>query len=255
MLCASMLLIFHKDSAGGDDDEQVVKSSNKGNDQGKIWTVLAVKITEWGWDKDDRGRALVLHIYVYVEILGGAGEAVADLKQLFSRAEKFGYAEWIEFDASIVRGLAYYTGIVFESIWCVKVPKRVSFFLWTAARGGMLTIDNLVKKNLPLVNWCCLCRCDEETVDHLMLHCKFASALWSETDQVDVRIKAVNLVGKLFALPKQQVAQHYRDLFLEFLKRSSDKSVEIRVSALRCVKAFYMASPSGTESHEIISKL
>ncbi|XP_050243166.1 histidine--tRNA ligase, chloroplastic/mitochondrial isoform X4 [Quercus robur] len=48
------------------------------------------------------------------EILGGAGEAVADLKQLFSLAEKFGYAEWIEFDASIVRGLAYYTGIVFE---------------------------------------------------------------------------------------------------------------------------------------------
>ena len=56
----------------------------------------------------------MLHIYVYVEILGGAGEAVADLKQLFSLAEKFGYAEWIEFDASIVRGLAYYTGIVFE---------------------------------------------------------------------------------------------------------------------------------------------
>ena len=39
-----------------------------------------------------------------------------------------------------------------QSIQCVKVPKRVSFFLWTAARGGILTIDNLVKKNLPLVN-------------------------------------------------------------------------------------------------------
>uniref|UniRef100_A0A2N9ET78 histidine--tRNA ligase n=1 Tax=Fagus sylvatica TaxID=28930 RepID=A0A2N9ET78_FAGSY len=48
------------------------------------------------------------------EILGGAGEAVAELKKLFSLAEKFGYSEWIEFDASIVRGLAYYTGIVFE---------------------------------------------------------------------------------------------------------------------------------------------
>ncbi|XP_075648967.1 sister chromatid cohesion protein PDS5 homolog B isoform X1 [Castanea sativa] len=75
------------------------------------------------------------------------------------------------------------------------------------------------------------------------------------TDQVDVRIKAVNLVGKLFALPKQHVAQHYRDLFLEFLKRFSDKSVEVRLSALQCVKAFYMASPSGTESHEVISAL
>lgn len=49
-----------RDLAGGDDDEQAVKSSDKGNDQGKIWTVLAVKITEWGWDKDDTGRAFVI---------------------------------------------------------------------------------------------------------------------------------------------------------------------------------------------------
>ncbi|GLT25717.1 hypothetical protein SLA2020_008270 [Shorea laevis] len=48
------------------------------------------------------------------EKLGGACEAVADLKKLFSLAEEFGYSEWIQFDASIVRGLAYYTGIVFE---------------------------------------------------------------------------------------------------------------------------------------------
>lgn len=48
------------------------------------------------------------------EILGGAGEAIADLKQLFLLAENFGYSDWIQFDASVVRGLAYYTGIVFE---------------------------------------------------------------------------------------------------------------------------------------------
>lgn len=47
-------------------------------------------------------------------MFGGAGEAVADLKQLLSLAEKFGYSEWIQFDASIVCGLSYYTGIVFE---------------------------------------------------------------------------------------------------------------------------------------------
>ncbi|KAE8684830.1 Histidyl-tRNA synthetase 1 isoform 2 [Hibiscus syriacus] len=48
------------------------------------------------------------------EILGGAGEAITDLKQQFSLAEKFDYSDWIEFDASVVCGLAYYTGIVFE---------------------------------------------------------------------------------------------------------------------------------------------
>ncbi|KAI6675274.1 hypothetical protein NL676_003180 [Syzygium grande] len=48
------------------------------------------------------------------EILGDSGEAISDLRQLFTLAEKFGYSEWIQFDASVVRGLAYYTGIVFE---------------------------------------------------------------------------------------------------------------------------------------------
>lgn len=56
--------------------------------------------------------------YLRTEVLGSAGEAIADLKQLFSLAEKFGYSDWIQFDASIVRGLAYYTGIVFE-VFCI----------------------------------------------------------------------------------------------------------------------------------------
>uniref|UniRef100_A0A0E0CRN6 histidine--tRNA ligase n=1 Tax=Oryza meridionalis TaxID=40149 RepID=A0A0E0CRN6_9ORYZ len=49
------------------------------------------------------------------EVLGSDVEAVADLKKLFSFAEQYGYADWICFDASVVRGLAYYTGIVFEA--------------------------------------------------------------------------------------------------------------------------------------------
>ncbi|KAI3996760.1 hypothetical protein MKX01_041060 [Papaver californicum] len=48
------------------------------------------------------------------EILGSSGDAIAELKQLFSLADRFGYSDWIQFDACVVRGLAYYTGIVFE---------------------------------------------------------------------------------------------------------------------------------------------
>ncbi|KAJ9673634.1 hypothetical protein PVL29_023280 [Vitis rotundifolia] len=73
------------------------------------------------------------------------------------------------------------------------------------------------------------------------------------TDQVDVRIKAVNLIGKLFSLPEHHVVQEYRHLFVEFLKRFSDKSAEVRVSALQCAKACYMANSSGTESLEILT--
>jgi histidyl-tRNA synthetase len=49
------------------------------------------------------------------EVLGEESEAVAELRELFRLAEQYGYAEWLQFDACIVRGLAYYTGIVFEA--------------------------------------------------------------------------------------------------------------------------------------------
>ena len=67
-----------------------------------------------------------------------------------------------------------------KSIWCVKTPKRVSFFMWTAAWGKILTIDNLFKKGLSLVGWCCLCRCGRKIVSHLLHHCDIIYALWSE---------------------------------------------------------------------------
>ncbi|KAG4954297.1 hypothetical protein JHK87_039891 [Glycine soja] len=73
--------------------------------------------------------------------------------------------------------------------------------------------------------------------------------------EVDVRIKAVNLVGKLFAL-QHPVVQKYHELFVEFLKRFSDKSVDVRISALQCAKAFYLANPyDGTDSREIMTSI
>ncbi|XP_044473581.1 histidine--tRNA ligase, chloroplastic/mitochondrial-like isoform X2 [Mangifera indica] len=39
---------------------------------------------------------------------------VLSIKSLTELEENFGYSDWIQFDASVVRGLAYYTGIVFE---------------------------------------------------------------------------------------------------------------------------------------------
>ena len=47
-------------------------------------------------------------------LLGEDSDAVSDLKTLFSHAEAYGYADWLVFDASVVRGLSYYTGVVFE---------------------------------------------------------------------------------------------------------------------------------------------
>lgn len=48
-------------------------------------------------------------------LLGKENPAVVELRTLWTLAEGYGYADWLIFDASVVRGLAYYTGVVFEA--------------------------------------------------------------------------------------------------------------------------------------------
>lgn len=49
------------------------------------------------------------------ETLGAEHAVVGELRELFALAEAYGVADWLVFDASVVRGLAYYTGVVFEA--------------------------------------------------------------------------------------------------------------------------------------------
>ncbi len=56
-------------------------------------------------------------------LLGADNHAVADLRQLFSLAAAYGYADWLVFDASVVRGLAYYTGGCWR-VWYVGSAGR-----------------------------------------------------------------------------------------------------------------------------------
>ena len=46
--------------------------------------------------------------------LGDKSTAVSELNALFDLISSYGMSDWVEFDASVVRGLAYYTGSVFE---------------------------------------------------------------------------------------------------------------------------------------------
>lgn len=71
---------------------------------------------------------------------------------------------------------------------------------------------------------------------------------------MDVRLKAVELLGQLFALPGRHVAQEYRQLFSEFLKRFNDKVVEVRVAVVNCAKVCLEANPSGEQATEILGE-
>jgi len=48
-------------------------------------------------------------------VLGEDSAAVQQISKLLTLCEAYGISDWIIFDASVVRGLAYYTGVVFEA--------------------------------------------------------------------------------------------------------------------------------------------
>jgi len=55
----------------------------------------------------------------------------------------------------------------------------VAFFVWTLALGNILTHDNLRKRSVVVIEWCCMCKKNGESIEHLLLHCEVACNLWS----------------------------------------------------------------------------
>ncbi|CAA0827902.1 ARM repeat superfamily protein [Striga hermonthica] len=75
------------------------------------------------------------------------------------------------------------------------------------------------------------------------------------TDQVDVRIKAINLIRKLLSMHGHQFARDYPHVCCELLNRFSDKSAEVRLIALSCAKDMHTTNISVKESPKILSAI
>ncbi|GMP73504.1 hypothetical protein CsSME_00031242 [Camellia sinensis var. sinensis] len=76
-----------------------------------------------------------------------------------------------------------------------------------------------------------------------------------QTDQLDIRLKAVRLVGDLFALPDSAMSQTFQPIFSEFLKRLTDRVVEVRMSVLERAKICLLSNPFRAEASQVISAL
>ena len=64
-----------------------------------------------------------------------------------------------------------------KSFWKQKIPSRVAFFVWTAALGKCLTIGNLRKRKVCILDWCYMCNCN--CVYVLTIFSFIARLLWS----------------------------------------------------------------------------
>lgn len=68
----------------------------------------------------------------------------------------------------------HFLGKIFEEL---RFP-RVAFFASTAALRKILTLDNLRKRKIIVVDLSCMCKRSVESINHLILHYEVAKELW-----------------------------------------------------------------------------
>ncbi|KAF9590745.1 hypothetical protein IFM89_038058 [Coptis chinensis] len=73
-------------------------------------------------------------------------------------------------------------------------------------------------------------------------------------DQLDTRLKAVKLLGNLFALP-DPIIEAFQPIFSELLKRLTDRVVEVRMSVVDHMKTCLISDPCRVEAPQIIASL
>lgn len=63
-------------------------------------------------------------------------------------------------------------------VWKTKAPPYVSFFAREDVKERILTIDNLMKREMVFVNRYSSWKCDAETNNHILLWCLLTYSLW-----------------------------------------------------------------------------
>jgi hypothetical protein len=65
-----------------------------------------------------------------------------------------------------------------ERIWKSWAPPKCRFFMWLVAHNKCWMADRLAHRGLPHPESCPLCDQEDETIDHLLVHCVFAREFW-----------------------------------------------------------------------------
>ena len=71
----------------------------------------------------------------------------------------------------------------FNFIWKPYIPYKVKIFAWLVVHGKVNTCDLVQRRNPNMAlspSWCVLCSKQNESIDHLLMHCEIATKLWNQ---------------------------------------------------------------------------
>ena len=66
-----------------------------------------------------------------------------------------------------------------KEVWGSYTPLRTHFFAWEAVWGKISTVDMLMRRGWSMVYKCNLCKENEESADHILIHCGKTRELWT----------------------------------------------------------------------------
>jgi zinc-binding in reverse transcriptase len=82
---------------------------------------------------------------------------------------------------------------------------RIIIFAWVMTRNRIITIDNLNKRDWPLINMCILCRSAKKNVHHLFNDCILFQLLWLRVQQKYRLLKDHNSIPSFYISTRQKV--------------------------------------------------
>ncbi|KAF7824263.1 ribonuclease H [Senna tora] len=63
-------------------------------------------------------------------------------------------------------------------LWSLSMPSKIQNFIWRIVTDALPNLVNLKRHHLQVDETCQLCGLQNETLDHVFLHCSFARAVW-----------------------------------------------------------------------------
>ncbi|XP_057757523.1 sister chromatid cohesion protein PDS5 homolog A-like isoform X1 [Arachis stenosperma] len=132
---------------------------------------------------------------------------------------------------------------------CVgKLEPSIKQFFLSLMSGDSKLVNNQVQYHAVLYDLYC---CAPEVLSGVLPY--ITGELM--TDELETRMKAVNMVGDIIALPGSSIPEIFQPVFSEFLKRLTDRDVGVRMSIIKHVKSSLLSNPFRAEAPAIFSSL